>query len=354
MSNMNNSFSNPASALKGLELGNGWIVKNIIKQGPQDTGGHFSVGYLVENKFKQKAYLKALDFSAAFQTPDAPRMLQILTSAFNFERDLLYKCRGNRLSKVVTPIEDGNILVPGFPPLLKVFYIIFELANGDIRKQLNIYKSFDLAWCLRSLHNTTVGLEQLHKIGIAHQDLKPSNVLVYNNFISKIADLGRASDKAIPNIIDQIKIPGDKNYAPFEQLYGYNFSSEFEARYATDIFLLGSLIFFFFTKLSARQATYIMIHKYNSQNTFSGSFMADLPYFQQAFNYALLDLEKEISKHSKKLSVDLIPLVKMLCEPDPRKRGYSKNVETNINQYSLERFISRFDLLAKKAEYRLL
>ena len=66
-------------------------------------------------------------------------------------------------------------------------YIVFELASGDIRAEIERLPNFDLAWCLRSLHNATVGVQQLHSKDIAHQDIKPSNVLVFGMDGSKLA-----------------------------------------------------------------------------------------------------------------------------------------------------------------------
>jgi len=46
-----------------------------------------------------------------------------------------------------------------------------------------------------------------------------------------------------------------------------------------------------------------------------------------------------------KTTEEVITLIKYLCSPDPRKRGYPGK-----SDYSLERFISRLDFLAKEAE----
>jgi hypothetical protein len=66
----------------------------------------------------------------------------------------------------------------------------------------------------------------------------------------------------------------------------------------------------------------------------------------------MLILYNEIQKYSPELSKEIIPLVRMLCEIDPKKRGHTTNRQMNINQYSLERFISSFDLIVKKVEYK--
>ena len=346
------TFGNPAESLLGMTLEGDWKVIDIIKRKPEDTGGHFSVCYIVE-KNKKKAFLKALDLTYALQQPDFIAAVNQMTTAFIFERDLLYKCKEKHLSKIVTPLAHGQVSFPGQPSFNNVYYIIFEMADANLRNQIAKMQKFDLAWILRSLHHTAVALEQLHKIGIAHQDLKPSNVLIFNKE-SRIGDLGRSSDINMPSINDKCPVPGDITYAPFELFYGINLSTNFQLRYAADLFHLGSLIFFYFLHVNLQQVISIEMIKHDIyKNLTMSDFYADLPYFQDGFTYALKILYDEIKKYSVELSNEIMPFVKMLCEIDPKKRGHNVNRRTNINQYSLERFISGFDILAKKAEYRL-
>jgi len=345
-------MATPSNNLVGLTLSTGWIVKDVISKHPTATGGYFSTGYIVQ-KNKQTAFLKALDFSEAFQHPDVPRRLQELTEAYNFERDILKKCQGKRLDKVVTALEDGSIDVPGFPnPICRVYYLIFDLASGDIRKIKDLFGRIDLAFIFRSLHNAAVGLKQLHTNEIAHQDIKPSNILVFKDE-SKISDMGRASDKTISFRYDEYIIPGDRNYAPIEQRYNYHFSHDFSERYAADLYLFGSLFYFHFLGISAAQS---LIDKCRRMNVvITDSFENDLPALIHAFNTSLQDLTQAVSiVTNAKDREEIVSMIKSLCYPDPRKRGYPKNVETGVSQYSLERYISRLDYFAKKAEYKML
>lgn len=55
----------------------------------------------------------------------------------------------------------------------KVDYLIFELADGDVRSHLDAMPAFDAAFLLRTLHHVATGLQQLHRAQIAHQDLNP-------------------------------------------------------------------------------------------------------------------------------------------------------------------------------------
>lgn len=104
--------------LKGLPLNDNWYVEDIIKRSPHSTGGCFSCGYRVSKNGKT-AYLKAIDFSWAFSQPDPPRALQAMTEAYNFERDLLEKCKNNHLSKNCLSIILWKCFCPGIPKYRK-------------------------------------------------------------------------------------------------------------------------------------------------------------------------------------------------------------------------------------------
>lgn len=345
----------PAECLTGLDLPGEWHVDSIIKQPPVSTGGKFSVGYLVTNSDGRKAYLKALDLSAAFQHPDPTRALEELTKAYNFERDLLAQCKDNRLRRVVTPLADGTANVPGnFGALSNVPYIIFELATGDIRNEVAKWQGFDLAWALRSLHHTAVGTRQLHSVGIAHQDLKPSNVLVFASNGSKVSDLGRASQIQKPSPIDMLHIPGDPGYAAPEQWYGWHHSPDFSVRYITDLYHLGSLVFFFL-RCSATSAITLKISQSQAKKFTRSDFVQDLPYIKHAFGVALDELRASVEGLAGDLTDEIVMIAQQLSEPDPRRRGDPRVLAAlHIPQHDLQPYISRFNRLARIAEIRMI
>jgi serine/threonine protein kinase len=209
-----------------------------------------------------------------------------------------------------------------------------------------------MAFSFRALHNTAVGLEQLHRNKIAHQDLKPSNVMAFAKEY-KIGDLGRSSDMDRPFRYDGYQFPGDMNYSPLEHHYGFHFSNSFDEKFAADMYLFGSLFYFFFSGLSASQ---ILFKKAQLLNiSMSNNFDNDISEWERAFSESLFDFEITINKIlPRERSDEIILLVKCLCHPDPRKRGHQRNIGTHIAQYSLERFISRLDIFAKEAEFGII
>ncbi|MCE2558759.1 MAG: hypothetical protein J4F98_09135 [Acidobacteria bacterium] len=50
-----------------------------------------------------------MDYRKALEADDPARALQAMTAAFNFERDILEKCRDRRLSRVVTVLDSGQV-----------------------------------------------------------------------------------------------------------------------------------------------------------------------------------------------------------------------------------------------------
>jgi len=345
----------PAECLEGLDLPGGWHVDSCVRRPPESTGGKFSVGYLAIDKDGRRAYLKALDFFAAFQHPDPPRALEEMTSAYNFERDLLAKCKNRGLRRVVTPLADGSVEVPGnFGPLCIVSYLIFELATGDIRDEVSKWNHFDLAWALRSLHHSAIGLRQLHSAGIAHQDLKPSNILVFPTEGSKVADLGRASYVRTPSQTDAFQVPGDPGYVPPDQWYGWHHTHDFADRFVADLYLLGSLVFFYFVNSSVTEAIQLKISLKHKKKFTKTDFLQDLPYIQHAFNEALDDLRASVRGSTVDLADEIVMIAQQLCEPDPRRRGDPRVLESLVPQYDLQPYISRFDRLACKAEIQMI
>ena len=339
--------SNPCTQLAGRSLENGWKVGELVEPNAVATGGHFSVGYLATHEDGRTGFLKALDFGDVAAQPDIPDFIQRLVTAFNFERELLKRTQSRRMSRVIQALEYGEVEVPG-SVFGRVPYLIFEFADGsDVRQYLSTSAQFDVAWKLRTLHHASVGLRQLHADRIAHQDLKPSNVLVFENIGSKIGDLGRASIKGTDGPSDQWPIAGAKPYAPPEQLYGHIDSDWDRRRLGTDLYHLGSLAVFFFTNQSMNSILIQFLHNDHRPGNTGLVYKDILPYVQAAFGQALNAIEPVIPDSIK---TDLIPQITYLCDPNPETRGHPLARRRGGRQCDIDRFVSAFNLLATKAE----
>lgn len=343
----------PHERLNGLSLKNGWRVIQKLERSADSSGGTFSCGYIVERSDGQRGYLKALDFFSRLPESDDPaRDLEPLILAFNFERDLLYRCKAKHLSHVIIALEDGAVTVPDVPPPSTVLYIIFELAEGDVRTQMAQANELDIAWALRSLHQMAIGLQQLHSIGTAHQDLKPSNVLLFaSGTSSKLADLGRAAVEGQKPPHYECPVAGDYSYAPPELLYNAGPKGEAK-RIGCDAYLLGSMVSSLFTTVAMTPLIMMGIDSRFHWTHWAGTYEDALPYIRAAFSDALAYVAGEFPPDFK---TDLTEVLAQLCEPDPGLRGHPQDRRMHSgNPFSLERYISKFNLLAEKAEIRLL
>jgi serine/threonine protein kinase len=338
-----------AARLVGLTLNNKWHVIREVPKG-NTTGGYFSYGYIVRSPTGEEAFLKALDLARALREPNWMEAVKNMTTAHVYERDILFKCRDRRMTRVVRAIDQGEELVPGaFPP--QVSYLVFELAEGDVRQKMSDLSRGGFAWTLRTLHHTATGLYQLHRGGIAHQDMKPSNVLVFEGGSSqKVADLGRASSREQAALHDNLSVPGDYSYAPPELLYNQVSAEWVERRFSCDLYHLGSLAMFLFVKVSATPAILGRLSVAEHPKNWGGTYSEILPRVQSAFEDVLVNFKRAVQCDCGE---EIVQAVRQLCNPDPMYRGHPLNRFGVGSQFSLERYVSLFNRLAKRAELGL-
>ncbi len=347
---MGNNHATPAQQLAGRDLPNGWKVGKLIERPETATGGHFSTSYIVRSETGEEAFLKAMDYTKALESPDPARALQLMTAAYNFERDILEKCKSKHLSRIVRVLDYGTLPSQKGNPSSVVQYLIFELAKHDIRSFVGWERNFDTAWSLRTMHQATAALQQLHSLEIAHQDLKPSNVLIFEDDQSKLADLGRAFDRHSRSPHDESACAGDLTYAPPELLYSHVPADWRVRRLGCDLYLLGSLVVFFCTGVSLTHLLLMRLDEEHRPTKWGGTYKEVLPYLQHRLMQIIRELRGMIRID---FADEIADIVKQLCNPDPTLRGHPKNNKFNRNQYSLERYVSIFNLLAKKAEWSL-
>lgn len=342
----------PAQALEGLLLAGGWRVLRRLRKPEGQSGGFFSQGYVVRRESDGKdGFLKALDYSKMMVAANPAQLLFEQTRAFNFEKTILGICRDRRLDRVVEVIDDGVIVPPSYAPTEVVQYLIFELADGDARSQADEKKRYSISWVLRTLHHVSIGLMQLHGQKIAHQDLKPSNVLTFGGALSKIGDLGCASSRAHDAPRDDCQIAGDQTYAPPEFLYGSIDADWSARRVSCDQYLLGSLVCSFFQGMAMTPLVQRRLHSDHKVANWTGKYDEALPYLQHAFESVIEDLQLAIGDQiNEKAKQKLVLLVSYLCNPDPSLRGHPSDMRGNQDRYSLQRFVAAFDLLAREAE----
>jgi len=338
-----------AARLEGKTLPGGWKVGPLLEQAIDATGGHFSTGYLVQNEDGRRGFLKALDYADAFSGVSKPISvaLQELTESINFEKYVLARCRDRRLDRIVISIADGTIS-DGATGIDTVEYLIFELADGDVRKHMNAAGKIDVLWRLKTLHHIATGLTQLHTNEIIHQDLKPSNVLVFSGTLSKLADFGRAACAGHTPPHHSTPFPGDWTYAPPDILYNFPLSDQLQRRLSFDAYLMGSMVVYFFT---TQASTPLLLSELPSPfadwRHYAGTTDDIKLHLQDAFTRVIDTFSAHVPNNFRK---ELVPIAQQLCQPDPALRGHPGERRGTLNQFSLARYRTIFDLLLHRAE----
>jgi serine/threonine protein kinase len=334
---------NPSELLQGTSLPGGWLVSRLLPRGSYHTGGHFSAQYKVVNSDGREAFLKAIDLSHALSQPDSARALRDAFETFCFERDLLDYCREHRLSRVVTALHHGEIGTS----YNRVYYLLFELADGDIRSATRHLSNATFSWRCQVLHQISVGLKQLHDREILHQDLKPSNVLVFAPVGMKLADLGRAYSTHLAAPHDSFPCAGDRTYAPPEILYGYSYPDRMHQRMSCDIYLLGSMIFWIFSGQGATRQILARLDPSHHWTSWRDTYDKVMPAVQTAFSDSLIELSTCLPTPYR---AEIEALASSLCNPDPtRRNALNPRTAASSHSFDLQRVITRLDLLSKRS-----
>jgi eukaryotic-like serine/threonine-protein kinase len=338
------SVLDPAHQLTGRMLDGNWRVLERASRNADDTGGRFSVGYVVEDGGGRRAFLKALDYAPALRGGELATLMSSLTEGYLFERQILSDCERRGMNRIVRVLAAGTIVDSSFAH--SVDYLIFEPAEGDVRRALDAMSGFDIAWALTVCHHAAVAVSQLHRAGVAHQDVKPSNLLTFADWLAKLGDLGRCSQRGVSAPHDREIVRGDPVYAPPELLYG-QVDPDWSVRcQACDWYLLGSLILFIFTRTQTTAELIRRIPEAMRPDPFGEPFTTALPYLVNAFDELCDDFEIQLEGP---LATELVAHFRSLCHPDPARRGDPIQRRRGKNPYDLQRVISRLDVLAREA-----
>ncbi|MFQ5582189.1 MAG: hypothetical protein ACE5F3_06150 [Mariprofundaceae bacterium] len=304
--------------------------------------------------------MKAMDYSTSQEMSkrwgiSLQDAISQIAADIAFEIKMVEACKD--MSKVVNAHTEGEVYIdPSAGISSLVSYIVFEFGESDLRKAIKLSADMDLAMILRSLHGACVGLYQMHNKEIAHQDVKPSNIMLMdkaNPSSSKIADLGRIVPKN-PSKFEIRDNPqhlgsiyaGDRNYSPPEIRYSH-FDPDWKKRCITcDLFQFGSVICFSLTGTEM----FANILKYLDSGFSPGkvSYADAVPYLQDAFSMAMDEFDKQMPDYL--INAGLSRIVRELCNPNYLERGHPSDITGRHYLPSLARYHPRLDRLAVVAK----
>ena len=245
--------------------------------------------------------------------------------------------RSGESLKVVKAIAHGEVQVPGMGVIEgRVFYLIFEKAEGDVRGQSDITNRLDTQWSLRAIRDVCrAGASPSSACG-ATATHKPSNVLSYPDQTFRITDFGRSSKKDRQIYHDEFDIAGDWTYAPPELLYGSKHAEFSVRRFGTDLYMLGNLVAFMFSD-DATANVFSRIDPGFHYSNWHGAYAQALPYVQRAFNETTVAIAAAIDPDIRD---KVVPIICELCNPDLARRGHPRGIGGG-DQYSLIRYTSQ-------------
>lgn len=316
----------PKNQLLGMTLTSGWKLVEHLAPIKGSSGGTFGAGYRAE-RGAEMAFVKAIDFVEALKATDPIAEIGKLTQIALFERDVLEYCAMKKLTRVLRFLgheylwigDQGN-------PLNRVSCLVLEAGASDLRRLIANNGATTCSWNLQVLRDVAQAIAQLHKEQIAHQDIKPSNVISFADGVNtsatnmKIGDLGRVVRKDQTGPFDAFAWPGDHRYSPPERWYGHVPADWCDARDASDAYMLGSLLIYLFTGNSLQALVVSRLPALFRPGTWRGRYDADLiPVLKSVHNQILAD---ELRPALMPEIVDaVIELARALTHPEPEHRG---------------------------------
>lgn len=345
----------PKHSMEGITLPSGWTLVERLKPSSGSSGGNFGVGYRA-SRGAETAFVKVIDFVDALSKPDPILELQSLIGNTTFEKDVLAYCTDRGMTRVMRFLGHEYYFTNGPTDLMgRVSCLIMEAGETDLRRLMYGNAPASSLNTLMVMNDVSLALAQLHRGGIAHQDIKPSNVISVvpnpsaTDRIMKVADLGRVVRRAQPGPFDSFAWPGDLRYSPPERWYGHVPTDWCDSRDASDAYMLGSLLLFLCTGTPLQALVLPLIPNQYQPGVWGGSFDADLL-------AVLVDAHARVlEEHLRpglmpEVSEGLMQIAKELTYPDPMRRGDGRARRQVGRPVGLDRIQQKIHALSLRAQ----
>ena len=259
--------------------------------------GSYGKIYLVQNKYDESKY--------ALKKIICHDLKEVKLIYHNLE--LMYNKKHPNIMKIIG-IEFKCLDITTYS-----LYILMELAlsdwNNEIKKRAkekNYYKEEEIINILKQIINSLIYLESE---GIAHRDIKPQNILVFQNNVYKITDFGEA--KNLSDSVQESTLRGSQLFMSpvlYEGLK-YNQKDVIHNAYKSDVYSLGYCLIYALTlnlnilndlrEIISMKVIHSMISK-NIKKHYSGK-MIDLITkmleFEEIKRFSFHDIQKYIQEN---------------------------------------------------------
>jgi hypothetical protein len=338
-----------AEALLGVTIAGRWKLEEKFHEGKPESGGNFGVGYTaLDLKDNTWRFVKVVDFRSRLR--DMSQLRQLLEMA-EFEVIMQKACV--RMSKVVRMAAHGQLAfrTPGSTDPYNFLCLILERGDGDIKSHVDFKPDRSPYWKLWVLREVALATVQLERANLAHNDIKPSNVIRFpsngNRHNIKLGDVGRAVTKAGNGPFDGYHWAGDPRHKPLETLYGWT-EPEWQNRHtAADAYMLGNLACFLFSgaSLTERVINSLPSGYRPGVGGFAGAYRDVLDLVRHAWNSVLET--QVVPLFPAAVREELANIVRWLTDPDPRVRG--EPAARRSGTVGIDRIQSRLERLAQRA-----
>jgi len=164
----------------------------------------------------------------------------------------------------------------------------------------------------------------------------------------KLGDLGSSTQYKNPSQSDHYIMAGDPEYSPPELRYHKHGDLPYGwtmRRIGCDFYMLGSVIHYLSTGTTLNPMLFEKLDQNLWPDQWAGSYEEVFPFVQASFLQCIVELRRTVHPA---ISSDIASVVMQLCNPRPEERGLPMN--HGYNQFSLRRFVSKFNLLCRRNE----
>ncbi|QVQ24727.1 protein kinase family protein [Achromobacter deleyi] len=335
-----------ADALVGVTIAGRWKLEEKFHEGKQESGGNFGVGYSALDLQDQiRRFVKVVDFRSRLRNTS---QLRQLLSAAEFEVTMQKACI--RMSKVVRMVGYGDLAfrTPGSQDPYNYLYLVLERGDGDIKSHVDFRPDRSAYWKLWVLREVALGIEQMERAHLAHNDIKPSNVIRFPSSGTthniKLGDVGRAVTKSGKGPFDSLHWAGDPRHMPLEVLYGWQESEWQNRRTSADAYMLGNLACFLFSGSSITERVTNSLPPEYRYDGFSGAYRDLRDIVRHARNNVLEG--QVVATFPTEVREELGEIVRWLTEPDPCMRGEPR--ARRAGTVGIDRIRARLERLAQR------
>lgn len=338
-----------ADALVGVTIAGRWRLEEKFHEGKQESGGNFGVGYTaLDIQDQVRRFVKVVDFRSRLRNMNELRQLLDIAT---FEVTMHKACV--RMSKVVRMVGHGELAfqTPGSQDPYNYLCLVLERGDGDIKSHVDFRPDRSPYWKLWVLREVALAIVQMERAQLAHNDIKPSNVIRFPSdgtaHSIKLGDVGRAVTKAGNGPFDGIHWAGDPRHMPLETLYGWQEPEWQNRRTAADGYMLGNLACFLFSgaSITERVISSLPPEYRPGPGGFTGAYRDLLDIIRHARNNVLEC--QVIPTFPTEARAELGDIARWLTEPDPRMRG--EPGARRAGMVGVDRIQSRLERLAQRA-----